>query len=65
MQSNWETIKKNVSAYYKIQRWDRNSLSWVDKQVAYNSLEEAKRVLPHTVKCRIMVIEGKKRYPLE
>lgn len=54
---NTETKK-----YYKIQKWDKNSLSWVDKQKSYSSIEEVKKDLPTTIKARIMVVEGKNRY---
>lgn len=59
-----DEITKPIEKYYKIQKFDKNSISWIDKQVRYDSLKEAQKVLPTSIKARIMVIEGKKRYPL-
>lgn len=59
-----ENVATPIKKYYKIQRFSRISMSWIDRQVAYATLEEAKHALPTSVKARIMVIEGKKRFPL-
>ena len=53
-----------MDKYYKIQKFDRISMSWIDRQKSYTSLEEAQKEMPKTVKSRIMIIEGKSRTPL-
>lgn len=44
--------------------FDKISMSWVDRQVRYDTPEAAKKAAPASRKWRIMVVEGKKRYPL-
>jgi hypothetical protein len=53
--------------YYKIQIYDDTSLTWLDHKNAFDLLEEAKKFVVEQVegkKARIMVVDGRKRYPL-
>lgn len=57
---------KNIDnpKYYKIQIYSEVSCSYIDIQKKYDIIEEASNNMPKNRKCRIMVIDGKKRYPL-
>ena len=54
--------------YYKVQVYDKSSLSWIDKQKAYITIKDAKDYIDkkglHEV-ARIMVVDEKRRYALE
>lgn len=49
--------------FYKIQKFNSVSLSWVDVQRRYTSLDAARVAqTKYTARTRIMCIDGKKRY---
>lgn len=60
-----ENITRPILPRYKVQFFQDYTLSWRDIQKTYDSLDEARAAMPKGQKCRIMVIEGKKRYILD
>jgi hypothetical protein len=53
--------------YYKVQVFDKTSLTWRDEKDAFNALGDALLYIQRElqgVTSRIMVVDGKKRYPL-
>lgn len=53
--------------YYKVQWFDKVSLTWRDEKESFDSVDEANqiRLTKYEGKqSRIMVVEGRKRYPL-
>jgi hypothetical protein len=52
--------------YYKVQYWDKRSFCWMDVQkVSYKTQKEAEDNFIDNKKCRVMIVEEKRRYPIE
>jgi hypothetical protein len=54
--------------YYKVQVYDETSLTWRDQKDAFDKVALARAHIAETLAgktARIMVIEGRSRYPLE
>ena len=54
--------------YYKVQVFDDISLTWLDEKDAFDELVHAREFLLRHLggkKARIMVVDGKRRYPLQ
>lgn len=54
--------------YYKVQIFDEVSLTWLDKKDAFDDLSDAREFIlqqPGGQKARIMVVDGRRRYPLD
>jgi len=60
-----DEVTKPVEKKYKVQYFDGISMSWMDIQKTCNNLQDCENALMASKKCRIMVIEGKKRYPIQ
>jgi len=52
--------------YYKVQIYDDTSLTWLDHKNAFDLLDDAKKFIGEQdgKKARIMVVDGRKRYPV-
>lgn len=50
--------------YYKIQYFDKISMSYMDVQKKYFSVEELLQAVNKSKNWRIMVVEGKNRHPM-
>lgn len=57
-----DNIKQTT--YYKIQKYNNVSCSWIDVQKSYNDLNTAISKLTNDGKSRIMEVCGKVRKPL-
>ncbi|MFI5022224.1 MAG: hypothetical protein ACHQRJ_11305 [Alphaproteobacteria bacterium] len=54
--------------YYKVQVFDETSLTWLDEKNAFDDVATARDVISEHLggkKVRIMVVDGKRRYPLQ
>lgn len=59
-----DKVTTPLKKYYKIQTKNPISMSWIDIQKAYNTIDEAMVNFTDNENMRIMVVEGKKRYLL-
>lgn len=59
-----EDLKQLNRVYYKVQVFDKITMSWVDVQRTYNTPKEAKKAIPASKTARLMKIDGKKRTPI-
>jgi hypothetical protein len=53
--------------YYKVQVFDEISLTWLDEKSAFDEVSRARDFVSMNLlglKTRIMVVDGKRRYPL-
>lgn len=50
------------ATYYKIQYFDKISMSYIDVQKAFDSIEDLLKTVNKSKNWRIMVVEGKNRH---
>jgi hypothetical protein len=54
--------------YYKVQIFDDVSLTWLDEKKAFDDVLDARQLILQQLggrKARIMVVDGRRRYPLD
>lgn len=54
--------------YYKVQVFDEVSLTWLDEKNAFDELDSAREYISQNLAgktIRIMVVDGRRRYPLD
>jgi hypothetical protein len=69
MASNWKPKRQHRRhTYYKVQIFDKTSVTWIDEPPAFDELRLANEYIASTLvgkEARIMVIDGARRYPYQ
>lgn len=68
--ATWEpTKKRRKHPYYKVQVYNETSMTWKDERGAFDTVDEAQEFIaakaPRSKQVRIMVVEVKRRFPIE